>query len=70
MKVASEDKHLLDKIEDAMWGALDEGSFSWGINAGDLVEHLAVLALGAVKTHQALGELAEMNSTEVMGDDQ
>ena len=70
MKVAAEDKHLLDKMEDAMWGALDEGSFSWGTNAGDLVEHLAVIALVAVKTHQALGELAEMDSTEIMGDDE
>ena len=70
MKVSAKDKHLLDKMEDAMWGALDEGSFSWGTDAGDLVEHLAVIALGAVKTHQALGELAEMDSAEVMGDNQ
>ena len=47
----------LDKIEDAMWDALDEGmwdaldegSFGQGVNAGDLVAHLAVLALKAVE---------------------
>ena len=24
---------LLDKIEDAMWDVLDEGSFGWGVSA-------------------------------------
>ena len=43
---------LLDKVEDAMWDALDEGSFGWGVEAGDLVAQLAVLALKAVEDHQ------------------
>jgi len=38
-------------MEDAMWCALDEGSFSYGTNAGDLVEHLANLALDSIEEH-------------------
>lgn len=53
----SDKAELLDKMEDAMWGALDEGSFAWGVEAGDLVAHLAVLALDAVEAHQLNEEL-------------
>jgi len=41
---------LLDKIEDAMWDVLDEGSFGFGVSAGDLVAHLATVALNAVES--------------------
>ena len=41
---------LLDKIEDAMWDVLDEGSFGRGVSAGDLVTHLATVALNAVES--------------------
>ena len=40
---------LLDKVEDAMWDVLDEGSFGWGVSAEDLVTHLATVALNAVE---------------------
>ncbi len=60
-----EDEELLDKIEDAMWEAVDEGTFSWGTSAGAMVHNLAVLALKTVKTHQALEELAELDSCEI-----
>jgi hypothetical protein len=70
MKVDPKDRNLIDKIEEALWEDLDEGSFAWGIDAGGLVERLAVLALGAVKKHQALDYLAELDSAEIMGDNQ
>lgn len=42
---------LLDKIEDAMWGVLDEGSYlAYGDLTWDLVSHLATTALTAVES--------------------
>ena len=43
---------LLDKIEDALWGELDEGSFGWGVRADELVSYLATAALNAVENEQ------------------
>ena len=56
---------LLDKMEDAMWEAVDEGTFSWGCNVDELMSHLAVLSLKAVETHLALNELAELDNEEI-----
>tara|TARA_R110002020_G_scaffold109660_6_gene253728 strand:+ start:9541 stop:10053 length:513 start_codon:yes stop_codon:yes gene_type:complete len=60
---------------DAYWDAVWYAALEAGLEAADTAREayeaeLAVLALGAVKTHQALGELAEMDSTEIMGDDE
>ena len=56
---------LLDKMEDAMWEAVDEGTFSYGCNVDDLMAHLAVLSLKAAETHLALNELAELDNEEI-----